>query len=114
MQALLRRAATPRSRAAEVYDDGRVRVNFAAHEVLVDGVPVELTATEYRLLVALVRHRGQVLSAVRLLDLVWSDPVGIGPERVKYSVMRLRRKLGAPGRGLPDRGGPRLRLPLPG
>jgi DNA-binding response OmpR family regulator len=30
-----------------------------------------------------------------LLDLAWSDPLGIGPERVKYTVMRLRRKLGA-------------------
>jgi DNA-binding response OmpR family regulator len=35
-----------------------------------------------------------VLSSVKLLELAWSDPSGIGPERVKYSVMRLRRKLG--------------------
>ena len=69
-------------------------MNFAAHEVAVAGVPVELTATEYRLLAVLVRHRGQVLSPVKLLELVWSDPFGIGPDRVKYSVMRLRRKLG--------------------
>jgi DNA-binding response OmpR family regulator len=95
VRALLRRAGSSEQPAEDVYDDGRVRVNFAAHEVLADGVAVELTATEYRLLVTLVRHRGQVLSAVRLLDLVWNDPVGIGPERVKYSVMRLRRKLGA-------------------
>jgi DNA-binding response OmpR family regulator len=96
VRALLRRASGgEQQQEAEVYDDGRVRVNFGAHEVLVDGAVVELTATEYRLLVTLVRHRGQVLSAVRLLDLVWNDPVGIGPERVKYTVMRLRRKLGA-------------------
>ena len=80
-----------------------------------DGVPVELTATEYRLLAALIRHRGQVLSPVKLLELAWSDPFGVGPERVKYSVMRLRRKLGASADGRPvHRGGPRLRLPLPG
>jgi DNA-binding response OmpR family regulator len=35
-----------------------------------------------------------VLSPAKLLELVWSDPLGIGPDRVKYSVMRLRRKLG--------------------
>jgi DNA-binding response OmpR family regulator len=35
------------------------------------------------------------LSAQTLLDLAWSDPFGIGPERVKYAVMRLRRKLAA-------------------
>jgi DNA-binding response OmpR family regulator len=94
VQALLRRSAGTDKQAAEVYDDGTVRVNFAAHEVAVAGVPVELTATEYRLLGVLVRHRGQVLSPAKLLELVWSDPLGIGPERVKYSVMRLRRKLG--------------------
>jgi DNA-binding response OmpR family regulator len=95
VQALLRRSAGAEKETAEVYDDGTVRVNFAAHEVAVAGVPVELTATEYRLLAVLVRHRGQVLSPVKLLELAWSDPFGIGPDRVKYSVMRLRRKLGA-------------------
>jgi DNA-binding response OmpR family regulator len=95
VQALLRRSAATDKREAEVYDDGTVRMNFAAHEVAVAGVPVELTATEYRLLAVLVRHRGQVLSTVKLLELAWSDPFGIGPDRVKYSVMRLRRKLGA-------------------
>jgi DNA-binding response OmpR family regulator len=93
VQALLRRqqGADP---SGEVYDDGSVQVNFGTHEVAVEGVPVELTATEYRLLAALIRHRGQVLSPVKLLDLAWSDPFGVGPDRVKYSVMRLRRKLG--------------------
>jgi DNA-binding response OmpR family regulator len=94
VQALLRRQTTA-EQSAEVYDDGSVQVNFGTHEVVVDGVPVELTATEYRLLAALIRHRGQVLSPVKLLDLAWSDPFGVGPERVKYTVMRLRRKLGA-------------------
>jgi DNA-binding response OmpR family regulator len=95
LQALLRRTAGAEQSAARIYDDGSIRVDFAAHEVTVDGAPVELTATEFRLLAALVRHRGQVLSPVKLLDLVWSDPFGVGPDRVKYSVMRLRRKLGA-------------------
>jgi DNA-binding response OmpR family regulator len=93
VQVLLRRqrGAAP---LPEVFDDGHVRVNFVTHTVLVAGDTVELTPTEFRLLVALVRHRGQVLSSVKLLELAWSDPSGIGPDRVKYSVMRLRRKLG--------------------
>jgi DNA-binding response OmpR family regulator len=93
VQVLLRRqhAADP---LPEVFDDGRVRVNFITHTVLVVGIPVELTPTEFRLLTALVRHRDQVLSLARLLELAWSDPLAVGPDRVKYSVMRLRRKLG--------------------
>jgi DNA-binding response OmpR family regulator len=93
VQALLRRRQAADPAPTEVYDDGSVQVNFGTHEVAVDGVPVELTATEYRLLAALIRHRGQVLSPVKLLDLAWSDPFGVGPERVKYTVMRLRRKV---------------------
>jgi len=94
VQALLRRqrAVGP---LPEVFDDGSVRINFATHAVFVGDEPVELTPTEFRLLTALVRHRGQVLSPVKLLELAWSDPLGIGPDRVKYTVMRLRRKLGA-------------------
>jgi len=95
VQALLRRSVGAETQGAEIYDDGMIRVDFAAHEVQVDGAPVELTATEFRLLAALIRHRGQVLSPSTLLDLVWSDPFGVGPDRVKYSVLRLRRKLGA-------------------
>jgi DNA-binding response OmpR family regulator len=95
VQALLRRYQQDTQTLPDVYDDGTVQVNFASHEVIVDGTPAALTATEYRLLAALIRHRGQILSPVKLLELAWSDPFGVGPDRVKYSVMRLRRKLGA-------------------
>jgi DNA-binding response OmpR family regulator len=92
---LRRRPSVEAAEAPEVFDDGVIEVNFAAREVSVNGEPVALTPTEYRLLAALVRHQGQVLSAQTLLDLAWSDPLGIGPDRVKYTIMRLRRKLGA-------------------
>ena len=91
METLLRR---PRAGGPEeVYDDGSVRVNFASHEVTVEGAAVALTPIEFRLLAALVRHPGQTLSQDRLLELAWNDPFGVGPDRVKYGVMRLRRKL---------------------
>jgi len=95
VQALLRRRQAAGRPPPEFYDDGTVQVNFGTQEVIVDGEPVGLTPTEYRLLAALVKHRGQVLSPVKLLELAWSDPFGVGPDRVKYSVMRLRRKLGS-------------------
>ena len=94
VQALRRRHQLAGQPPPEVYDDGIVQVNFGTQEVIVGGEPVGLTPTEYRLLAALVKHRGQILSPVKLLELAWSDPFGVGPDRVKYSVMRLRRKLG--------------------
>ena len=59
-----------------------------------DGRPVDLTPTELRLLTALVRNAGKVLSASQLLGQVWNDPSGDSPGRVKFAVLGLRRKLG--------------------
>jgi DNA-binding response OmpR family regulator len=96
LEALLRR---PRSgqQQAEVYDDGSLQVRLEAQEVSVNGVLISLTPTEYRLLVALIKHPGQTLSPDQLLKLAWNDPLGVGPERVKFGVMRLRRKLDQDG-----------------
>ncbi len=93
VEALLRRPRTEQPQA-EVYDDGRLVVRLDVREVSVHGARVALTPTEFRLLAALVRHPGQTLSAEQLLELAWNDPLGVGPERVKFGVMRLRRKLG--------------------
>ena len=95
VHALQRRPRTQREQA-DVYDDGTVLMKFASHEVSVNGRAVDLTPTEFRLLAALVKHHGQTLSAEQLLELAWNDPFGVGPERVKFGVMRLRRKLGQP------------------
>jgi len=96
VEALLRRprAEQPQS---EVYDDGNLLVRLDSHEVSVDGAPVALTPTEYRLLAALVRHADRILTPDQLLELAWNDPLRIGPERVKFAIMRLRRKLGQHG-----------------
>jgi DNA-binding response OmpR family regulator len=100
VEALLRRPRTEQEQA-EVYDDGNLIVNLGSREVSAGGVPIALTPTEFRLLAALLRHPGQTLAPEQLLKLAWNDPLGIGPERVKFAIMRLRRKLGqdAEGRG---------------
>lgn len=93
LTAIRRRQSAP-SETRAVYDDGRVRVDMGRHEVWIKGEPVSLTPTEYRLLAALVRHAGQILSADQLIEMAWDDPSGLAPARVKYAVLRLRRKLG--------------------
>ena len=92
VQALLRRGG--RTPPPELYDDGRIRLDPAARTALVDGVDARLSPTEFRLLALLARNRGQVMTSAQLLDRVWGDPSGIGPERVKFAVLRLRRRLG--------------------
>lgn len=96
IQALLRRshAASTAAEESNVYRDGNLEVDWPAREVRVDGEVVNLTKLEFQLLQTFVRHPGQALATQQLLEQVWNDPFGIGPERVKFTVLRLRRKLG--------------------
>jgi DNA-binding response OmpR family regulator len=50
-----------------------------------------------RLLVTLAGRPGMVCGADQLLETAWGDPSGAGPDRVKYAVLRLRRKLAEAG-----------------
>ncbi len=90
----IRRRQVASVETTTVFDDGNVQVNFGQQQVVVAGEIIVLTPTEYRLLAALVRHPGQVLSANQLIELAWDEPAGLAPARVKYAILRLRRKLG--------------------
>lgn len=61
--------------------------------VLWYGEEVRLSDIEYRLLWLLVRNRGRVVTTRHLLTRVWGDSGGTGGDRVKFAVLRLRRKL---------------------
>lgn len=74
--------------------DGSVRVLPDAQLVLVAGAPVELAPREYRLLVFLMGHPGQVFSRADLLAQVWGWDFG-DLSTVTVHIKRLRSKLGA-------------------
>ncbi len=92
LQALRRRSAASKPQTG--FDDGHVRIDFGRQQAFLDGAPLSLTPTEYRLLSALVRSAGVVLSPDQLVELAWAEPGDASPSRVKYAVLRLRRKLG--------------------
>ncbi len=95
MQTLLRRSGAGNSGwGSQGYDDGVLRLEPQTRRAYVRGELKSLTPTEYRLLSALVRHAGRPLPPRDLLAQAWDDPTGIGAERVKFAVLRLRRKLG--------------------
>lgn len=73
---------------------GRIVVDKAAHEVAVDGRPINLTAKEFALLAYLCERRGKVLSRDHLLARVWGNRYDGGPRTVDIHVRRLRAKLG--------------------
>jgi DNA-binding response OmpR family regulator len=77
----------------EIYEDGRIHIDFGAHEVRVHGDQVTLTPLEFRLLVALTENAGIVLSRDRLLELVWGMERDTAGEQVKLYIGYLRKKV---------------------
>jgi DNA-binding response OmpR family regulator len=74
---------------------GDLMLDSAAGTVLRGGRPIELTATERRLLEHLAAHRDQVLSKAQLLTSVWGYE-DFDPNLVEVHISALRRKLGEP------------------
>ena len=71
-----------------------LRVDLEAHRVMVDGEEITLTATEFKLLVELIRNRGKVQTRDQLLDKVWGYHFEGYARTVDTHVRRLRQKLG--------------------
>jgi DNA-binding response OmpR family regulator len=80
----------------EALDDGVVTVDGARRRVTVGGRELELTPTEFRLLVALMRNRNQVMSQLQLLEEAWGN-TDADPKQVRLYVSYLRRKLNGAG-----------------
>ncbi|MEW2162225.1 response regulator [Streptomyces sp. NPDC007084] len=70
-------------------------VDLAAKKVHRDGRDIRLTPTEWRLLEALVRHRGRLVGQRQLLQEVWGPSYGTETNYLRVYLAQLRRKLEA-------------------
>jgi two-component system phosphate regulon response regulator PhoB len=94
---ILRRIAQAQSGAADLLRVGPIVIERGAHRVTVEGRELELTPTEYRLLLTLAERRGRVQGRGHLLETVWEAAPDIQTRTVDMHVQRLRTKLGAAG-----------------
>ncbi len=69
-------------------------------EATVDGVQVDLTPTEFRILGALVEGGGRVLTRAGLLELLWDGEKYVFERTIDVHIAHLREKLGAAGKCL--------------
>lgn len=69
-------------------------IDEQTEQVTKDGVTIDLTNTEYRMLVLLIKHCGQVFSAEHLYESIWEEPYYYGANNTVMVHMRnLRRKI---------------------
>jgi two-component system alkaline phosphatase synthesis response regulator PhoP len=90
IKAALRRAS---GELPEIYRFGDVEVDFTRHEVRRAGTAVSFTPVEFKLLAALVRHRGRVLTRQQLLDDVWGQDTFVTDRVVDNQIANVRKKI---------------------
>jgi two-component system, OmpR family, KDP operon response regulator KdpE len=109
VRAVLRRSRWPEEvLARRLFNAGPIEIDFAQHKVTVDGQPVKLSPTEYRLLAYLASNTGRVLVHRELLRAVWGPEYGEESEYLRVYIRYLRQKLE------PDPANPRYLLTQPG
>jgi two-component system phosphate regulon response regulator PhoB len=99
LRAVLRRherEAAPAEGEAPLLLDG-LTIHPGRNEVLVDGVPVELTFTEFRVLYFLASRPGWVFTRYQIVNAVRGDDYAVTDRAVDVQIVGLRKKLGPRG-----------------
>ncbi len=95
VEAILR--GTSQASADEVIEAGGILINKAAHSVLVDGRPVDLSYKEFELLTYFVENKGIALSREKILNSVWNYDYFGDARTIDTHVKKLRSKMGEKG-----------------
>jgi len=93
IKAVLDRASPDRGEPPSILRAADLVVDVDRHSVLRDGQPVELTPTEFQILVTLMRQPGRVLSARQIVTEVWGADYVEETGYIRRYVWHLRRKL---------------------
>lgn len=93
-ESILRRLNTPKESIAAKLQVGDVALDSDTHRVSVRGRPLDLTATEFKLLRLMMERQGRVQTREHLLLNVWNYSTEIETRTVDTHVRRLREKLG--------------------
>jgi DNA-binding response OmpR family regulator len=78
---------------ARILEAGGVELDRTSCQVRLDGTPLQLTATEFRLLEFLMTRPGVVFSRDQLLNAVWGQDRAITDRAVDVYILRLRQKV---------------------
>jgi len=91
VRALYRRAA---GQASPELTCGMVTLNTRNSKVTVDGMPVRLTAQEYKLLAYLMHHPEKIISRTELTEHIYDQDFDRDSNTIEVFITRVRKKLG--------------------
>jgi DNA-binding response OmpR family regulator len=93
LRTLVRRKSPGNNNQPDVLQIGNLTLNINTRSASLNGEPVTLTATEYRLLEFMMHNRGRVLSRMELLENVWGINFNMSTNVVDVYVNYLRKKI---------------------
>jgi DNA-binding response OmpR family regulator len=95
VKAILRRTGKGEMPLIEQYrfDGGRLEIDTVRHEVRIAGEPVDLTPSEYKLLLALAAYPGRAYSRFELINRVQGHEFEGYERTIDAHVKNLRRKI---------------------
>ena len=94
VEAILRRAGAG---MAETIEAGGIVIDKVAHNVTIDGMPIDLSYKEFELLTYFVENRGIALSREKILNHVWNYDYFGDARTIDTHVKKLRSKMGKKG-----------------
>ena len=84
--------------AKDLYDDGRLFLDFSEQSATLNGKPVTLSPMEYKMLYLFCKNPRQVLTRQRLLERLWDvDEKFVDEHTLTTSISRIRGKIEAEG-----------------
>ena len=94
IEAILRRTAQLSEEATEI---GGITLDKSAHQVFIDGKPIELSIKEFELLSYFIMNKGVALSRDKILNNVWNYDYYGDARTIDTHVKKLRSKMGDKG-----------------
>ena len=93
IRAILRRRQLDRAAGGATREAAGIRVDLDQHSVSVDGEEIELTRSEFRLLLMLIESPGRVFTREQIMEHLWQTPYVGDARACDAHVANLRRKV---------------------
>jgi Response regulators consisting of a CheY-like receiver domain and a winged-helix DNA-binding domain len=86
-------SANVHAETEQVLTRGRISIDLRGHTVLLGGLPVSLTPTEFKILTTLAKHKGRVFSRLELLEIALGEEYSGYERSIDTHIRNMRKKL---------------------
>ena len=90
---VLLRHASGMQNEEKIISSDNITLNLSSYSAFVDGKKIDLTVTEWRILEAFIKNRGNVLTREQLIEISYPDDTYLNDRAIDCHIKRLRKKL---------------------